>query len=379
MAERSPATRFARSALWGVARGLALIWLVPALLFNVDWTGGSGLAHNVAAVGMILGAALIIEVAMRHSDWVRSPVLIAIALVLIYSNTKQAVRTLSVASEATSEGREARMVAGSQLASQRSRLEERRAAQAKVAGEAAVATLETAVETLKVSEPQRWRQTKGCDPAAVTSSAEFCQRVAEARTRVTAAIERERIDGELAKLPSATAAAGEVVPKVADAYIANVIALAGELGLKLTERLVAAEEAMSRALGLELLAAFGPACWLIVMNAAAGAPAGVSRLRAMAKRPNRDDAPAETAKADWFDRWFADNLELHDGATVFSKELRATPGWPADQPGINENMIWARMKKTPGVKHDPNKGRPRYFGIRVRTRPTLATVDGTRV
>jgi hypothetical protein len=382
MAERSTAGWLARTALVRLARCLAPFWMAPALIFNIDWTASSGWGPNVAAVFMILGAALLIAAASHRPHWVWSPIWIAVALFLVYGNTKQAVRALSVASEAASEGREARMLAGSQVASQRSRLEVRRAAQSKIAGEDAVATLEAAIELLKVSEPQRWRQTKECDPVAVTSSTEFCKRVTEARAKVAAAIERDKIDGELRTLPAATMV-GEVVPRVADAYVANVISLLGELGIKPTERLVAAEEAMSRALGLELVAAFAPACWLIFLDLFSGVAPAAARLR-RAPKPKSDDAPApaarEPTKADWFDRWFASDLELHEGAVMTSKQLRATPGWPGDQPGVHEKMIWQRLRNLPRVKHDPNSGRPRYIGLRLRTKvAVLATVDGTRV
>ena len=36
---RQPATLFATRLFWGVARCLALVWLAPALIFNVDWSG----------------------------------------------------------------------------------------------------------------------------------------------------------------------------------------------------------------------------------------------------------------------------------------------------------------------------------------------------
>jgi hypothetical protein len=307
---------------------------------------------------------------------VGTPVLMVVALFLVYGNTKQAVRTLSLGSEVASE---ARMVAASQLASQRSRLETRRAAQAEIAGEGAVATLETVVEALKISDPTRWRQTNGCTPDKVTTSREFCLQVAEARKKVAAAVERDKIDGELRSIPSLGT---EAVPKVADAYVANMTALLSEMGLKPSERLVAAEEAMTRVLGLEPLAAFGPACWLGFLNLTAGTSTAVSRFKAAAKKPKSDEvsiAPGAPAKADAIDRWITDELEIHEGSATFAKDLRATPGWPANHPGINEKMIWQRLKNTPSVKHDPKNNRPRYIGIRARAKPKLVAVDGSRV
>lgn len=382
MKKSSSASRAAATTAWGLARTLALIWLVPALLFNVDWTGHLGWAHNAAAVGMIVGAALLIHVSLAKLHIVGTPVLMAVALFLVYGNTKQAVRTLSFTSEVASEARETKMAAASQLASQRSRLESRRAAQAQIAGEAAYTTIEAELESIKVAEPQRWRLTKGCDPLEVTKSIEFCTLVAKTKAKLAAAAARDRIDGELRELPSATTGVAEAVPRVADAYVANVISLLEEIGLKPTERLVAAEEAMSRALGLELLAAFGPACWLIFLDLMAGASTvarTITTKRTKADEPTITKPAGEQVKADAVDRWIADDLEIHEGEFVFAKQLRSTAGFPAHQPGINENMIWSRLKKMPGVKHDPNNGRPRYFGIRLRKGPILATIGGARV
>jgi hypothetical protein len=375
-----------RSARWLIAsasrvlaQALALVWLMPAIRYNVDWSGNADWGSNAAAVGMIAGTALLIHVALAKPTLVRTPAFMVVALFLVYGNTKQAVRTLSLGGEVASEVREARMVAASHLASQRSRLETRRAAQAEIAGEDAVTTLEASVEALKISDPTRWRQTNGCAPDKVTTSREFCLQVTEARKKVAAAVERDKVDGEIRALPTLST---EVVPKVADAYVANVISLLSEMGLRPSPRLVAAEEAMTRALGLELLAAFGPACWLGFLNFAAGTSTAVSRFKGPTKKLKSDEvsiAPGAPAKADSIDRWIADELELHEGGVAFAKELRATPGWPANHPGMNEKMVWSRLKNMPGVKHDPNSGRPRYIGLRLRTkRPVLTVVDGSR-
>src|SRR5262245_10686385 len=242
MGNRQSASLLARWAFWGLARSLALLALVPAILFNVDWSFASGWPHAAAAVAMVIGSALLVDVALRRPHLVGTPILLAAALVMVYSNTKAALRNLSFVSELASEAREGRMAAGSQLASQPSRLEERRKAKVKLAGEDAAATLELAVDAVRVAEPQRWRLTNGCAPDKVTTSVDFCLRFANAKAKVAAAMERDRIDGELARLASLATGVAEAVPKVADAYVANVISLLGEAGLKVTERLVAAEE-----------------------------------------------------------------------------------------------------------------------------------------
>jgi hypothetical protein len=383
MHPRSPSLR-ARLTLAGLARALALVWLVPALLWNIDWTGISGWAHNGAAVGTILGAALLIHISSARPHLIGTPVLLLVALFMVYGNTKQAVRALSFSGEVASEAREAKIAAGSQVASQRSHLEKRREAQVKVAGEAAAATLEAELEAIKVAEPRRWQLTRGCHPDEVTKSVTFCLQVAQAKAKVAAAAERDKIDAEMARLPAAATISTGLADgqkQVADPYVANVIELLRELGLRPSERLVKSEEAVSRALGLELLAAFGPSCWLIFVDLLAGvggaASSASARFKGLSKRLRNAEgaappAPGEPAKADAIDRWIADDLEVHAGTVTFAKALRQTPGWPAHQPGITENAIWQRLKKVPGVKHDPNSGRPRYFGLRIRAKgPTL--------
>src|SRR5262249_18653251 len=96
------------------------------------------------------------------------------------------------------------------VASQRSQLEKRRLAQVATAGEQAVAALETEVEEVRVAEPQRWRLTNGCAPDKVTTSVDFCLRYAKAKARVAAAQERDRIDQQIASLPSAATATNVV-------------------------------------------------------------------------------------------------------------------------------------------------------------------------
>jgi hypothetical protein len=115
-----------------------------------------------------------------------------------------------------------------------------------------------------------------------------------------------------------------------------------------------------------------------------GAAGVAARFKGLPKRQKADihaatATAAEPAKANAIDRWIAADLEVHDGAVSFAKVLRQTPGWPANKTGTTENAIWQRLRNLPSVKHDPNNGRPRYFGICVRAKPKLATVDGTRV
>jgi hypothetical protein len=98
--------------LWCVVRVLALCWLLPAMLFNVDWTGHGSWQANTAAVFMICASALFIDGALRLRSWHLTPVCIVAALFLVYVNTKQATRVLSLSGEARSEAKEAEIARG---------------------------------------------------------------------------------------------------------------------------------------------------------------------------------------------------------------------------------------------------------------------------
>jgi hypothetical protein len=371
---------------WDVARVLALCWLAPALLFNVDWSGHGSWQANTAAVFMILGSALFIEGALRLRSWVLSPLCILAALFLVYVNTKQATRVLSLASEAASEEKAASIAGGSHLASQASQWVARRSEQAKIAGEATVGTLEAQLKALQLSDVRAWTATSGCEDVTVKASAAFCARVAAARAKIEAAKERDKLDAKIAALPApkTIATPGAETP-VVDPYVANIVALLKEAGFRPSERLVKAEEAMARALGFELLAALGPTCWLAFINIMA---LGVAHLPPRPRAPKPAAKPLPTSgergqalplpeNADDYDRAIADLFEVEPAGVMASKAIRpVVRGW-FDARGLklDEGKLWARMGER--FKRDPNNGRPRYLGLKVRVKgpPRLAVVS----
>jgi hypothetical protein len=382
--DKQPARRFATSLFVGVARGLALVWLSPALLFNVDWTGHGTLQANTAAVLMIMGSALFIEGALRLRSWVLTPVCVMAALFLVYVNTKQATRVLSLSSEAASEAKAADIARGSQLGSQRSQWVARREVQVKLAGETTVGALEAQLQALQLSELRAWNATSQCEDVTARASGVFCAKVAEARAKIEAARERDRIDAELAKLPvpQVVAVAGSEAP-VADAYVANMVSLLREAGFRPSERLVKAEEAIARAFSFELLAALGPTCWLafIDMMAAGGAAVSTRMRKAPAPPPSpprRAEAkPAPAEPADELDRCIADVFEAEPAGVMTAGEIRPhVKAWfEARGLALNEAKLWPRMGER--FKRDGNNNRPRYFGLKPRVKgpPKLAVVS----
>ena len=344
---RSRATRI----FWGVARVVALAWLLPALLFNVDWTGHGSWQANSAAVVMILGSALFIEGTVRLRSLLLRTFCAAAAIFLVYVNTKAAVRNLSLSSEVASEAKAARVAGGSHLASQRSH--------------------------------------PGCEDVTVDRSGKFCGRVAAARGKIEAAVARDKIDAELDKLPAPTVVeAPNAEAPVVDAYVANVIALLKEAGFNPSERLVKAEEAMARALGFELLAALGPSCWLAFINVLAGVGHAPARPRPAPKlaQPivgvgNKSEAPALPDDADDLDRCIGDVLEDAAAGMMKAKEIRPlVEAWfsTRNKPKPTEAELWAKMGQR--FQRDPNNGRPRYLGLKPRAKgpPKLAVVAGSK-
>jgi hypothetical protein len=372
--------------------------VLPALVFNLDWTHGLLTPHNIGGIGMVLGTAVAIDVAVRRPHLFVTPVLFAVAMFFVYTNTKAAMGNLSLASEAASEAKQTKIDRGSQVASQESQLQKRRTAQVQLAGEQAVGVLEAAMRSIEVSDPQRWASTSQCEDVTAKASGAFCARWAEAKAKIEAARKRDEIDQELAKLRNENpgAAGATAQSQVADPYAANMKSLLEEAGYKPTERLIKAENALTRALSYELLAAFIPTCWLILIDmlqhGAAAVAAGVARARSMVRRKPRSEpvqevkaaARVEAAEAaDALDRCLADEFEEAPTGSMRAAEIRPIVHAWFDKKGLprpKEPDLWSKVGAR--FKRDANNNRPRYLGLRIKVRqpaasPQLRIVGGS--
>jgi hypothetical protein len=256
--------------------------------------------------------------------------------------------------------------------------------QVKLAGETTIGALEAQLQALQLSDLRAWNATSQCEDVTARASGVFCTKVAEARAKIEAAKERDRIDADLAKLPAPklVAVAGAEAP-VADAYVANVVALLREAGFRPSERLVKAEEAIARAFSFELLAALGPTCWLAFIDIMAAGGAAVSaRMRKAPPPPSAPKraaavGPAAAEPADDLDRCIADVFEVEPAGVMTAGEIRPhVKAWfEARGLKLNEGKLWARMGER--FKRDANNNRPRYLGLKVRVKgpPRLAVVS----
>jgi hypothetical protein len=88
-------------------------------------------------------------------------------------------------------------------------------------------------------------------------------------------------------------------------------------------------------------------------------------------------APAPTELADDHDRAIADLFEVEPAGVMSAKQIRPiVEAWfTARGLKLDESKLWPRMGER--FKRDPNNGRPRYLGLKVRVKgpPKLAVVS----
>jgi hypothetical protein len=360
------------------------------MYWNLDWSAGASLGSNFVNGAMILAPAAILE-GMRHCRSV--PLVLAgmLALVVvIYSNANTAFKALAVGGEAESEAKQGKIDTASQLDSQARTLLARRQVQVELAGEKAVGTLEADLKLVIAADPKQWRISSQREDPNGPITGEFCTKVAAAKGKIEAAKARDKIDAELAKIRAERKKVGTVTTP--DAYSENVAALLGVmLGREMTaahKRVIRAHYEVIRAIGLELVAAVMPAFHLLLVDmlqgaagVAAGAIAAARARRRPTAKPDRPstivEGPAPTDAADDLDRCIADTFEDASAGAMTSKEIRPlVQDWYARHNAgkVPEKALWAKMGER--FKHDPNGGRPRYLGLKVRVKgpPRLALV-----
>jgi hypothetical protein len=371
------------------------MFLLPALVFNLDWSKGLLDPHNIGGAGMVIGTSVIIDVILRKERFLLAVILLPVAMFFVYTNLGAAMGNLSLASAAATQAESEKIAGGSHLASQRSQLKSRIDAQVQLAGWAAVGALQAEVDKVVAEDPRQWKDSSECEAPNGPKTGAFCTKVATAKAKVEAAKTRDELQAKFDALP---APKGDEAPKngpqfSANPSVANKQAIARELGYDLSEQLILAEEAFSRALAFELLAAFGPSCWLMLIDllqhGTGAAAAGVARARSFGRRKKAEpkaepvEAPkpvAPAGAADDIDRMYADEFDLVPTGVMRSKEIRPFAHAWFDRRGIDrpqENLLWQRLQAMPGVKYDPNNGRPRYIGIRPKqAAPQLRLVAG---
>src|SRR5690242_15929717 len=104
-AKGSSATDRAATIVWMVACMVAPVWLVPALVINVEWSAGILSPWNMAAAGSILASALFIEAARHSRSWIMGPIFVVAALFLTAVNVQVAFEHAASKSDHRSDDR----------------------------------------------------------------------------------------------------------------------------------------------------------------------------------------------------------------------------------------------------------------------------------
>ncbi len=206
--------------------------------------------------------ALCIDLASEIKGLFKRLMLCVLALIFVGMNILNAVGNVSSRSEGSRNGRRNLIERKSASLQSLQSLQKRREAQANVAGERTAANVEAEMQFEKAADAKRWQSTENCNPDRITAapSRELCKRLAALEEKRSAALERDKIDREIASLPKVDATA----PESADPYAESLARFLGLFGYGMNDEgkaLIGSSRDWLKAVLVELLAAFGP--WVV--------------------------------------------------------------------------------------------------------------------
>jgi hypothetical protein len=369
---------------------ICLLPIIPAVRVNLDAAAGQGEAWTIFAIGSVMAGAVFIELCLEGRGFVRTALFAALATFFV------ALNVLNAIGNAASHSDVARDVASSQaerkgrIVARRFELSQGRKEQVAIAGAATPESVEAEIQAAKAADAKRWNATDGCDLAKITAgpTRTFCASLAELEKKRAAAVRRDQIDADLAKIDAQDV---EAPPAAVDSYVANMGRFIGLLGYEVNDRakeLIAASRDWLKGVGVELLAAFGPAALLALLSRPAGhqhqAPqpqpqpqrkpekaAKAKALPIVAETPENASATVAivaTSQDDAaMDAFVGRRLETVQGEFITAAALFKT--WQADcaehglEPG-SQKAFSQRIQKRVG--YDRNNGRPRYCHVRLK-------------
>ena len=266
--------------------GIAALPIYPAA--RINWNAGiaqDDITLALVGIGFAVGGAICIENAVHSLSGRRiasAGLWGSVGLVLLLLSFMNALGNFAGHSDHSRDVRSSQQSSAETTSSQRSQLEKGRndnvAIVAKplkspmlqdvdIPGEAAVTFIETKTEEYKATGARYWRSAQECAQAHITTKdeREFCSGYSELDAKKKAAVERDRLTGEIAKIDNAPKKVAEQsnVISFADS-IADAIVL---LGYDLKDKdgkddkaklLISRIYDWGRALGVEILAFFLP-------------------------------------------------------------------------------------------------------------------------
>ena len=377
--------------------GIAALPLAPAIKINLDAAQGQGETWAVVGIGFVIFGAICIEHAI-HAIRDRQAFSAALWGLLGFGflalNLLNAIGDLSAHSDNSRDQNRARIDAAATISEQRQQWSQRRAEQAKIAGEETPDSIEAEARAFKAANAAILRASQDCDPATLYSdrAKTFCGALAKLDAKRAAATKRDEIDAKLARLDEKAETKGEA-PSTVDSFADAVADGLNAFGYQIDEKgklaIVRARD-WGKSAGVELLAGFGPTA-LLLLFLRAGSPAQAEEAPRPVPSPRPAAKPASAPPVepsatiatistvnDSLHSFAVRRLERVDGEMVAAGAMWLL--WKEDceahgvEPGTQQ-AFGRNLKKM--FAHEKNNSRPRYLNVRVKAaRPRLTVVNG---
>jgi hypothetical protein len=370
---QSPAGATIAATITRVATlAVAALPLAPAVLINLDQAHGKGPALTAAAIGFVVAAAVAVEMARKVHGVAARALWCLVAILFLSLNIRNAIGNSAAHSDDARDVRLSQKQQSSRSSQLLSQLSQRRAAQAKVAGEDTPESIEAEIQAAKVEGSRKWNMSGGCDVAhmAGSSTRTFCEGIAKLQAKVAAAKKRDELDKEIAPL-NANTGGDTVVPSSADPQAESLATFISAWGIKVGEdgkKIIASSQDWGIGIGVEVMAALLPSA-IIAMLSEGDKPASIPEPKKVS-RPKRKEPDAESTSESGdaeIDAFYARRLEPVQGEFISSRALYTV--WLAycEEHGIEPGSQKAFSRRIQNrVGYERNNGRPRYCHIRLR-------------
>lgn len=355
-----------------LSKGAAIIVagfpLAPAIMVNVETAANGSLGWTLAAIGSVVMAAVFI-----HAARTARSILFALAGIACFAgNLQNAIINASAVSDHRATDRRMMISDASKAKAQRELWTQSRNQQAITAGNTSVAEYDAQLEHTIASDAMRWRQTEQCaaDKITLNRSQEFCASIAALRGKRAAAIERDKLDRQIAELDDHKLPDTVTVDPYADTIVK--IAAIVNVDIKAHTDIIGRFPAITKPVILEIMATFGPTAVLAV----AAYLFGWQTRSAPAAPPARHIAQTATGEptqalavpsGDLTHAFIAECLEPSPGSIMPAGEVwQLWNDWCAkrgEQTG-SRKAFGTKLKTM--VASEKNNNRPRYLNVRAK-------------
>jgi hypothetical protein len=375
---------------------ICVVPIIPAVRVNLDAAAGQGEAWTIFAIGSVMAGAVFIELCLEGRGFVKTALFAMLATFFVSLNVLNAIGNAASHSDVARDVASSRLSQKQRLEDRRNELSQGRRDQVAIAGNTTPDSIDAEIRAAKSTNAKLWNASFSCDPAWITrdQTKEFCGGLAKLEAKKAAAIKRDEIERQLAKLDAQDV---EAPPSAVDSYVANMGRFIGLLGYSVDDKakeLIAASRDWLKGIGVELLAAFGPAALLSLLSRPAG-----HQHQAPQSQPQPQRKPEKAAKAivapivaetsenasaavpatvaivatsqsgddPEIDAFHARRLETVQGEFITAAAL--FNAWQADcvehgiEPG-SQKAFSQRIQKRVG--YDRNSGRPKYCHVRLK-------------